>query len=92
MQSFSVGNRTGPYSTSRFRLGGVLPVVEYCCIDGDSFLLSIRKITFPFTPDQLSSFLLVTPEGKRGGGERCMTSAGGRQDRRVLDRSVLSLG
>ena len=92
-QSFPVGNGTGPYSVLRFRLRGVRPVMEYCYIGGDSFLLSFRRITFPFTPDQLTSFLLVTPEGKRGGGKKGGgTSAGGMQDSRVLDRSILSLG
>ena len=68
-QSFPVRNGTGQCSVLRFRLRGVRPVMEYCYIGGVSFLLSFRRITFPFTPDQLTSFLLVTPEGKRGGEE-----------------------
>ena len=91
-QSFPVGNGTGPYSVLRFRLKGVRTVMEYYYSGGNSFLLSIRRITFPFTPDQLTSFLLVTPEGKRGGKKGCVSSAGGIQDSRVLDRSILSLG
>ena len=45
-----------------------------------------------FHPRSVIQFSSGDSGRKEGGGERCMTSAGGRQDRRVLDRSVLSLG